>query len=265
MNTLDIDAALTLLREGELEVTGRLVHASNTTLYAAVELAGVEAACVYKPRSGERPLWDFPEGTLARREVAAYEVSAATGWGVVPPTTLREGPYGIGMCQLWIEVDPSVELVDVVAPSALPAGWLAVLDALGPGGRPVVLAHADDARLRRMAIFDVVTNNADRKGGHVLPDEHGAVFGVDHGVSFHEESKLRTVLWGWAGDELTDEECASLEALRADLGGGLGETLRGLLSDRELRATVRRVDRLLRSRVLPQPGEGWPAIPWPPF
>ena len=265
MDELELEAALTVLRTGELEVTGRLVDASNATLCCSASLDGVEVMCVYKPRAGERPLWDFPDGTLARREVASYEVSSASGWGIVPPTVMRDGPFGVGMCQLWVDVDPSVELVDVLEPAAVPDGWLGVLDALGPRGRPVVLAHADDDRLRRMAVLDVVLNNADRKGGHVLPDVRGGLRGVDHGVTFHTEPKLRTVLWGWAGSALTDDELAVLDRLRAALGEGLGTTLGGLLSRGELRATRARVDRLLADRAMPLPGEGWPSIPWPPF
>ena len=262
---LDESTALALLRDGELEVTARLVDASNATLVGTISLDGLSAECVYKPRAGERPLWDFPDGTLARREVAAYEASAASGWSVVPPTVLRNGPFGVGMCQLWIDVDPAVALVDVVAPGAVPAGWLPVLDALGARGRPVVLAHADDARLRRVAVLDAVLNNADRKGGHLLPHPEGTVYGVDHGVTFHVEDKLRTVLWGWAGEPLDDEECEVLRRLRADLDDDLGRRLAPLLTAQELRATGRRIDRLLRQAALPLPGDGWPAIPWPPF
>jgi uncharacterized repeat protein (TIGR03843 family) len=196
---LDVSSALTLLRRGDITVEGRLVDASNATLFCEIVLDGVDARCVYKPVAGERPLWDFPEGTLAGREVAAYAVSEATGWGVVPPTVMRDGPFGPGMVQLWVEIDTDVDLVDVVAPDRVPSGWLRVLDALGSAGQPVVLAHADDERLRRMAVLDTVLNNADRKGGHVLPLPVGTVHGVDHGVTFHVEPKLRTVLWGWAG------------------------------------------------------------------
>ena len=162
-------SALQLLRHGEITVEGRLVDASNATLLCEIALDGAEERCVYKPIAGERPLWDFPDGTLAGREVATYLVAEASGWSIVPPTVLRDGPFGPGMCQLWVDADPSVELIDVVAPSKLPDGWLHVLDALGSGGQPVVLGHADDVRLRRMAVLDAVVNNADRKGGHVLP------------------------------------------------------------------------------------------------
>jgi uncharacterized repeat protein (TIGR03843 family) len=265
VSEVGLSSALTLLTRGEITVRGRLVEASNATLYCDIAHEGVTAACVYKPVAGERPLWDFPDGSLAGREVAAYAVSEASGWGVVPPTVLREGPFGPGMCQLWVDVDADVSLVDVVPPRQLPAGWLRVLDALGAAGQPVVLGHADDDRLRRMAVLDAVLNNADRKGGHVLPLPDGRVLGVDHGVTFHVETKLRTVLWGWAGEELGPDECAGLERLGDQLDGPLGVTLAGLLTPAEVTATRRRLDGLVASGRFPLPLEGWPAIPWPPF
>jgi hypothetical protein len=234
---LDHAQALRLLCDGELEIEGRLVDASNATLYCAVTLDDVIAACVYKPIQGERPLWDFPDGTLAGREVSAYLVSVATGWDLVPPTVLRDGPFGPGMCQLWIDVDA----VDLAA-----------------------LARSDHPDLRRMAVFDAVVNNADRKGGHLLPLD-GRVRGVDHGVCFSSEDKLRTLLWQWRGLPLTDDAVEVLSRLRAELEGSLGDGLHEHLTRREVRATLRRVDRLLETRVHPEPSEDWPAIPWPPF
>jgi uncharacterized repeat protein (TIGR03843 family) len=262
---LEVAGALTLLRHGEISVEGRLVDASNATLFCRIGHDGLDASCVYKPVAGERALWDFPDGTLAGREVSAYLVSEATGWGVVPPTVLREGPFGPGMVQLWVETDPDIELVDVVAPGRVPAGWLRVLDALGSGGRPVVLAHADDDRLRRMAVLDAVLNNADRKGGHVLPLDDGTVHGVDHGVTFNVDPKLRTVLWGWAGEPLGESELEVLHRLGTALDGSLGTELSALLTRAEVRATRQRIDRLVTEGHLPFPDEGWPAIPWPPF
>jgi uncharacterized repeat protein (TIGR03843 family) len=263
--SLDVAEALDLLRQGEISVEGRLVDASNATLYCGISLHGQDASCVYKPVAGERPLWDFPDGTLAGREVAAYLVSAASGWDVVPPTVLRDGPFGPGMVQLWVDVDDQVELVDVTPPDARPPGWLHVLDAVDGAGEPVVLTHADDVRLRSMAVLDTVLNNADRKGGHVLPTSWGAVYGVDHGVTFNVEPKLRTVLWGWAGEPVRDEERAVLTRLGEDLDGDLGVELSALLTRAEVRAARRRIDRLLAVDCLPYPQEGWPAIPWPPF
>lgn len=262
---LSAASALELLRHGDISVAGRLVEASNATLFCDISDTTRAAQCVYKPVAGERPLWDFPDGTLAAREVAAYAVSEATGWSIVPPTVLRDGPFGPGMCQLWMEVDPGVALVDVLSPHDLPAGWLCVLDALGHGGRPVVLGHANDPRLRRMALLDAVLNNADRKGGHVLPLPDGRVLGVDHGVSFHVEGKLRTVLWGWAGERIEPTHVVALEAVLAALDAELGAELATLITPSEIAATRRRTERLLGVGRFPLPPEGWPAIPWPPF
>ena len=190
--TLDLEDALRLLRDGRLQLEGRLLDASNATLFCSVALDGVAAACVYKPVRGERPLWDFPDGTLAGREVSAYLVSEATGWELVPPTVLREGPYGPGMCQLWVDVDETVDLSE--------------------------LARSDHPDLRRMAVLDAVINNADRKGGHLLPRADGLVQGVDHGVCFAVEDKLRTLLWQWRGQPLTDERCSSARSATARTG-----------------------------------------------
>jgi len=234
------DSAIELLTAGQLEVAGRLVEASNATLYCTVTHEGMQAACVYKPVAGERPLWDFPHGTLAGRELAAYAVSRASGWDVVPPTVYRDGPFGPGMCQLWIDSDPSVDLI-----------------ALARSG-----SHDG---LRAMAVFDAVINNADRKIGHLLPAPGGHLYGCDHGVSFAEEYKLRTVLWQWRGDPLTADAVRALEHVGAILDGELAPTLRQWLTDREIRATRIRIEMLLRHRVHPYPPEDWPAVPWPPI
>src|SRR5262245_61264441 len=262
---LDAEQALRLLGEGELELEGRLVEASNTTLRAFISLDEVTARCVYKPVRGERPLWDFPDGTLAGREVAAYLVSAHTGWDVVPPTVLRDGPLGVGACQLWIdEPDDAVPLVGLVPADTLPTDWLRVANARGSDGRAYLLAHADDGALARLALFDVVVNNADRKGGHLLLDDGGHLYGVDHGVCFHTDDKLRTVLWGWVGQALPEDARTVLAELRDALGRGLGEQLAVLLSPDEVTATTARVRRLLDAGEFPEPSEGWPAVPWPP-
>jgi uncharacterized repeat protein (TIGR03843 family) len=236
---VDTDDALRLLRDGELSVEGRLYDASNATLYCTVTLDGVTVPCVHKPIVGERPLWDFPDGTLAHREVAAYAVSVATGWDIVPPTVLRDGPFGPGMCQLWIDIDERVDLAS--------------------------LARSDHPQLRRMAVFDAVINNADRKGGHLLPAPDGHLYGVDHGVCFSVDDKLRTLLWRWRGKRLTDEAIDVLSLLRARLEGELGDVLRELLYDDEVRATIDRVDRLLATARHPMPSGDWPPVPWPPF
>jgi hypothetical protein len=236
--------ALELLERGEITIQGRITTASNATLYCGVELAGVAAACVYKPVTGERPLWDFPDGTLAEREVATYLVAAATGWEPVPPTVLREGPLGTGMVQLWIAHDESFDIVGAINSGELPA-------------------------LQRMALLDAVVNNSDRKVSHLLPVASGQaqphVYGVDHGVSFATENKLRTVLWQWAGDEIPDEGIDMLRRLAGLLDADLGEQLSRLLTTAEVRATRRRVKRLLAKGTFPMPPTDWPAIPYPPY
>jgi uncharacterized repeat protein (TIGR03843 family) len=234
-------AARDLLTQGSLEVLGQLVEASNETWYCAVSTGDYEAACVYKPISGERPLWDFPVGTLAGREVAAYEVSRASGWDVVPPTVMRDGPFGRGMCQLWIDVDPQVDLIELAR-------------------------RSDHPGLRDMAVFDAVVNNADRKIGHLLPVRGGHLYGCDHGVCFAEDYKLRTVLWQWRGKSLPRRAVEALRRLHGLLDNGeLGQQLSLWLSPEELRATTIRVDKLLKHRAHPYPPGDWPAIPWPPY
>jgi uncharacterized repeat protein (TIGR03843 family) len=234
-------ATIRALRDGELEVLGRLPGSSNQALVVLVHHPELPEPfhAVYKATLAERPLFDFPIGTLARREVAAFLVSEATGWGIVPPTVLRDGPYGVGMVQQWIHADPAVDLVALVV--------------------------EDDPRLRRMAVFDAIVNNTDRKGGHLLPMPDGHVFGVDHGVTFSVEPKLRTVLWGWVGLPLDDEELAALERVRAGLLGDVAARLAELLDPAEVTATKRRVASLLRFRRFPRPNPNWPSIPWPAF
>jgi uncharacterized repeat protein (TIGR03843 family) len=260
------EAAAELLAAGGLTVRGRIREASNAALYCTVTLNGQEAACVYKPVAGERPLWDFPDGTLAQREVAAYEVSRATGWDLVPPTVLRDGPYGEGMCQLWIETAPDAELLALIEGEEPGPGWKAIGFAEVGEGRTALLVHADDERLRRLAVLDAVINNADRKGGHLLPSGDGRLYAIDHGVTFNAENKLRTLLWGWAGEPLTQEATDVLKGLRGDLaeGGTLAARLAPLITAAELDATRARVDALLASGTHPVPGGEWPAIPWPP-
>ena len=235
----DDDEARTLLREGEIDLEGRMLDASNVTLFGTIRAGGLSAECVYKPVAGERPLWDFPDGTLAGREVAAYLVSEATGWRIVPTTVLRDGPFGPGMVQLWVDVDPEVDLAAFV--------------------------RRDVPGLRRMAVFDAVVNNADRKGGHILPTPDGHVHGVDHGICFSVEPKLRTLLWRWAGSPLPAEAVQVLERLTDDLLGDLGERLHEHLTRREVRRTQQRVAELLRTGRHPEPSGEWPALPWPPF
>lgn len=250
------------LESAELEVAGRITTASNATFLASIG----DTMVVYKPVAGEHPLWDFPDGTLANREAAAYLVSEAFGWNVVPPTWLRDGPFGRGMVQLWREPDVEQSPIDLVSADAVPElGWRRVFEGSDEEDQPVALIHEDSAALRRMAVFDVVVNNADRKGNHVLPMPDGHRHGVDHGVTFHVEHKLRTVLWGWLGEELSAEELDGVERVRAQLGGSLGTTLAGLLSDLEIAALAGRCDRLLREGRFPGPHGRMPAVPWPLF
>lgn len=254
-----------LLRHGSIEVHGRLVEASNATLFCSISLDGHDAECVYKPVRGERPLWDFPDGTLAGREVASYLLSQAGGWELIPPTVLRDGPFGPGMVQLWVEADDESPLVDVVAPDEVPDGWLVVLRAHDHDGDPVVLTHADREDLRQLAVLDIVINNADRKGGHILHTAEGQVLGVDHGVSLNTDGKLRTVLWGWIDHPLPEHVIERLSTLRAMLEGTLASELAEHITPKEVQAINDRVDALLTNGVFPEPSGDWPAIPWPAF
>jgi uncharacterized repeat protein (TIGR03843 family) len=255
---------LAVLSRGDLEVEGRLVDASNTTVRCFASLDGETVRCVYKPVAGERPLWDFPDGTLAGREVAAYLLSQATGWDLVPPTVLRDGPLGPGACQLWIE-EGTEALVGLVPERELPSGWRPVLAAEDDAGRRYALGHADDPRLARLAIFDVIANNADRKGGHVLVTPVGGVYGVDHGVCFHVEPKLRTVLWGWAGRRLPAEAGPVLARLERAVTGPLGREAAAHLSRQEVAAIGARAARLRRDGRFPTPDGLSRPIPWPPM
>ncbi|MGN5632706.1 SCO1664 family protein [Streptomyces sp. AC154] len=261
---------MTLLGKGELTVLGQVRGASNAVLYCSVAYEGEEAHCVYKPVAGEQPLWDFPDGTLAQREVAAYEVSEATGWGLVPPTVLRDGPYGQGMCQLWIDAAPQGEddpgLLALVEDEEPGEGWKAVALAEVGEGKTALLVHADDPRLRRLAVLDAVINNGDRKGGHLLPAPDGRLYGIDHGVTFNAEDKLRTLLWGWAGEPLPAEAVEVLDRLAAGLepGAALVTRLEELITAAEIEALRARVAGLRSTGLHREPSGGWPAIPWPP-
>jgi uncharacterized repeat protein (TIGR03843 family) len=248
---MPVAEALTLLERGEISVEGRLTSASNATLYCRVELDGVAAACVYKPVAGERPLWDYPDGTLAEREVACFQISAATGWDIVPATVLRAGPLGTGMVQLWIAEDESYDLV-------------------------AAINHGDHPQLQRVVLLDAVLNNSDRKVSHLLPvtgqqpaDLH--IYGVDHGVSLGVQNRLRTVLWQWAGDPIPDEGLEVLRRLDAEWESGeqgrpsLPGLLTELLTTAEVRAVRRRIQRLLSRQRFPTPPQDWPAIPYPAY
>lgn len=257
------------METGELTVVGRVVSASNATLVCEAGDGDSAVRCVYKPVRGEVPLWDFPDGTLAGREVASYEISEALGWGVIPPTVLRDGPFGPGMVQKWIDtpeerVEGRVDLVDICRPDLVPAGWIPVLQAYDGDGEEIALIHADDPRLQRMAVLDVILNNADRKGGHALEGLDGYVYGVDHGICLHAENKLRTVLWGWAGEPIPEELLPAITGLVKEIGGDLADELAEHLTDTEITALADRARRLLDDPVMPLPDTARP-IPWPAF
>lgn len=233
------DDKLLILSQGELQVTGRLVDASNATLYATATHQDQSITCIYKPIAGERPLWDFSDGCLAHREYAAYLVSSYLDFNLVPLTILRDGPYGFGMVQQWVDIDESTDLAKFFA--------------------------TDHPQLRSMALFDAIINNTDRKIGHLLPVDGETVFGCDHGVTFHVDDKLRTVLWQWADEPFTTEEIALLKKAQSSLSGELGQLLTPLLTEQEIAQTMRRVADLLSTGTFPLPNPDWPAVPWPAF
>jgi uncharacterized repeat protein (TIGR03843 family) len=228
-----------VLLNGEMVVTGRLIDASNATLLAECSFENEKIKCIYKPVAGERPLWDFPDGNLAQREFAAYLISMHAGFDLVPYTILRDGPFGLGMVQRWIDIDESVDLASFFS--------------------------TDDSQLRKMALFDAIINNTDRKIGHLLPRPDGKLFGCDHGVTFHHEYKLRTVLWQWAGDAFTADEEQTLRDLAQKLKENKVDNLSSLITVDEYQALLARVDDLLKNRTFPMPSHDWPAIPWPAF
>lgn len=232
------DANLELLKTGVITVTGRLVDASNATLFASIESDKAQGQCIYKPIAGERPLWDFPDGQLAHREYAAFLISEFLSLHIVPPTVLRDGPFGIGMVQLWIDIDEEIDLAQYFS--------------------------QDDPQLRRMALFDAIINNTDRKIGHLLPDKSGLLFGCDHGVTFHSEYKLRTVLWQWAGEPLLDSEIEILQKAIYEFAQ-IEDALNDYLTKDELVALEIRIRQLLESGTFPLPNPDWPSIPWPAF
>ncbi|MGG5257151.1 SCO1664 family protein [Phycicoccus avicenniae] len=253
-----------LLTRGDLTPVGRISGSSNGALLCLVGDPADELLVIHKPEATERRLWDYPDGTLVERERAAWLVSEAGGFGVVPPTVLRDGPLGPGSVQQWVgpttgEEDP---LVDVVAPHEVPDGWHVVLEGETPLGEAVVVAHCAEPALRTVAVLDAALNNSDRKGSHLMRDGD-AVRGCDHGVSLGVEPKLRTVLWGWSGEPIPEADLARLERLAGALEGRLRDELGALLTEDEVDALGRRVAALLRRREHPRPRGGWPAIPWP--
>ena len=226
------------LLSGELIVEGRLVDASNATLFGKVFTSDQSSfSVVYKPISGERALWDFADGNLASREVAAYLISEAGQFNCVPLTVMRDGPFGMGAVQQWIDLDPDLDLI-----------------AIGQQSTPAI---------RNLALFDVVINNTDRKFGHILPISESEILGCDHGLTFHEEFKLRTVLWQYAGQELDKDEIGKLESLKHLISGDLGASLGELITKNEIESLLERIEMLI-SEGFPYPSEQWPAVPWPP-
>jgi uncharacterized repeat protein (TIGR03843 family) len=235
---LDPQRASDALRKGELELLGRMAWSSNATFLVNASLDDIEVPAVYKPQRGERPLWDFPTGTLCNREVAAYELSQALGWSIVPETVLRDGPYGIGMVQRFIDHDPEDH-------------YFTLLE-----------SHMDD--FMRFAAFDVLANNADRKGGHCLQaQKDGHIWGIDHGLTFHVEDKLRTVIWDFAGDAVPDDIAATIARFVDELDGSRGAPLRDLLAPVEYEAIGDRARTFLRKGKYPVPDEGYHSVPWP--
>lgn len=238
-DTQEIEKYLTDLSHGEIAISGRLVDASNATLYASCNVKGRTLTCIYKPIAGERPLWDFPDGTLANREYLTFLISHWLGLHLVPPTVLRDGPYGTGMVQLWIDIDESIDLMEFF--------------------------KEDNAELRKIALLDLITNNTDRKIGHLIPTPEGAVYGCDHGVTFHSEDKLRTVLWQWAKQPFSEAELELLQLAKMLIATEKRDVVLGLIEEEELDATVSRIERALSEKCFPEPNPDWPAVPWPPF
>lgn len=251
---VDTDA----LTHGALRVEGQLTAASNATLLCTLVDTG--GLCVYKPQAGERELWDFPTGTLGKREVAAYQLDRLLGWGLVPETVWRwDGPFGAGMCQRWLDGVPDV--VQVTSDDGMPSDWIAILRGQDEAGAPVTLCHANRDDLMRIAIFDAIVNNADRKGGHLLRDDADAVWAIDHGLTFAEDSKLRTVLWGWVGAPIPADALEDIQRIRD--GRDLRVTLHDLLTDDEVDALHHRIEAVLERGTFPEPSPHWPAVPWP--
>jgi uncharacterized repeat protein (TIGR03843 family) len=243
-----------VLRDGALHVLGRLPDSSNNALLCSIDTDDGPVRVVYKPQAGEQPLWDFPHGTLCRRERAAALLDELLGWGQVPATQWRSaGPAGPGVVQTWVEgaID-----IGVFPPRSVPEDWIAVLDAETEDG-PVVVAHRSDLAVARMIAFDALANNADRKGGHLLRSEAG-LFGIDHGVTFHTEPKLRTVLWGMVGAAIPDVVLADVAAAADRF-----DELQQWLAASEVDAARRRARELLDTAIFPAPSGAWPALPWP--
>ena len=230
-----LTSVIDAIAQGELIVEGRFVDASNATLFAKCIYQENEISVIYKPIAGERPLWDFPDGNLANRELAAYLLSEALELHLVPFTIVRDGPFGPGMVQEWIKIDETIDVVE--------------------------LANSDNPRIRALTLYDAIINNTDRKYGHILPTSDGRIFGCDHGVTFHEDPKLRTVLWHLSGVEFSTSELELLK--RAQIVST--SVVEGLITEAESAALLARIGRLLEAGTYPEPSDEWPAVPWPPF
>lgn len=258
---------LELLSTGDLEVEGRLWDSSNSAVRVLCRDGGDSVRAVYKPLRGESPLWDFARGTLGRREVATAIVDEHLEWRCVPPTVWREdGPLGPGSLQAWVDADQESAPVEVLESTLVKPPWLVIAEGEGARGDHVCLVHEDSAALRRIALLDCIVNNADRKGGHVLraasgPDP-GAVVGIDHGLTFHVEPKLRTVLWGWAGQGIDEWALRDLARL-AETWDDLAARLETLLTMAEIVSAHDRLLELLSTGEFPTPDGAWPALPWP--
>lgn len=225
------------LAQAEMEVLGLLPYASNATLLARLSLGEVESLAVYKPRRGERPLWDFPSGTLCLREYAAWLVSEDLGWDIVPPTVLREGPAGFGAVQLFVEEDGETDVR--------------------------MLPQTNGDELQKMALFDVIVNNTDRKAGHLIVDTRRKLWGVDHGICFSDEPKLRTVVWVYESEDIPADLLDDVE--RFARNGAGASSLGELLSAAELEALCERTTEVLRTKRYPAPDPYGRHIPWPPW
>lgn len=258
MTTFDADGDE--LAQGDLVVLGRLRTASNATILCELPSGG---RCVYKPVAGERPLWDFPDGTLARRELAFARLDGELGINAVPTTVWREeGPFGPGMCQVWIEEDDAALLVDVVPVGTAEPGWVTAFRGEDEAGQSLEVTHRDHLDLQAIALLDAVANNADRKAGHLIVERDGRIRAIDHGVAFHVDFKLRTVLWGWAGAAIGLELDPVLARMSA-LVGSLPASVTDWLDRSEIRAVEDRMRRIVDERRFPVPSGDWPAIPWP--
>lgn len=240
---ISVQSVLEVLRKGAIETELSLMEwSSNYTFRVSVRHESLVLDAIYKPYRGERPLWDFPEGMLCKRELASFLTSEELGWQIVPPTVLRDGPHGLGSVQFYIDHDPEAHYFT-----------------FGENKIPQV---------KRIAAFDYLVNNADRKGGHCLLDSQGHIWGIDHGITFHASPKLRTVIWDFAGQSVPEPLLASIDRLCQSITNRVcdySKSLRELLTEREITAFQNRIQHILKSKKYPRPGPGGPNYPWPPI